>query len=632
MKGIKYAFLIVIIPSFAGSIVVAHAALTLGGNGISGTAGVTLDTTATISIGTSSATGITIGNANANITISGPVTISPTTTIQNLITSGLTISGLGASTQCLHVNAAGIVSGTGFDCGSGNGGASFSLASTSTIVSAYNIGAWGDSLTVGNEDGSGITYPNELALLEPGTNVTNFGVGGQTSTAITNRFLAASNTWPWYTLIWSGRNNYTSTNTVENDINTMVAQLPNPKQFIVMSILNGEYGPTEQCGGTGLTDIQQINNYLAATYSNNYLDIRSFLVNQYNPSIGADVVDYDNCVLPQSLRAVDNAGTITQNITATTTSFTVNYTQGSLAQYQIMNVGSEKIMITGISGGSTITSAIRGYGSTTAASYSSGQAFTGIDNIHLSGAGYTLIAQQVAAKMAAIASTTPTLVTSELLPQFFSSTSSSISNPSGTPPIYQINATPNQTSGQMTGSYLTLNGSLVLPNGSVNSGIYGFYSDGVHNDRVLTNSNGLINIGGTYVAGIDFSVGQIANYIYMGNCPGTMTLSIATAGAECGNALLVNGSVQLSASSTVVTPSIGGSSLSLGACSSATSSIDTSVTTSSAAFITTPERYLNPGTFDWSSQVIAPGVLETDVCAKVAGTPTSTPFNVKILK
>lgn len=48
----------------------------------------------------------------------------------------------------------------------------------------YNITAWGDSITAGNEDGTGVTYPNQLAADIPGSVVNNEGVGGQTSTQI----------------------------------------------------------------------------------------------------------------------------------------------------------------------------------------------------------------------------------------------------------------------------------------------------------------------------------------------------------------------------------------------------------------------------------------------------------------
>jgi hypothetical protein len=95
---------------------------------------------------------------------------------------------------------------------------------------------------------------------------------------------------------------------------------------------------------------------------------------------------------------------------------------------------------------------------------------------------------------------------------------------------------------------------------------------------------------------------------------------------------LANGSVQFTSSSTVVTAAIGGSALTAGQCSTATSSIDTSVTTSTSAFITTPETYISPASFNWASQLISQGILETDVCSIIAGTPTSTKYNVKILK
>lgn len=49
--------------------------------------------------------------------------------------------------------------------------------------------AWGDSLTAGNEDGSGITYPNQLQLLT-GVPVFNLGIGGQTSSQIAVRMNA----------------------------------------------------------------------------------------------------------------------------------------------------------------------------------------------------------------------------------------------------------------------------------------------------------------------------------------------------------------------------------------------------------------------------------------------------------
>ena len=57
----------------------------------------------------------------------------------------------------------------------------------SNQVNWYNITAWGDSLTHGKEDGTGVSYPNQLAADIPGSVVNDEGVGGQTSTQIAVR-------------------------------------------------------------------------------------------------------------------------------------------------------------------------------------------------------------------------------------------------------------------------------------------------------------------------------------------------------------------------------------------------------------------------------------------------------------
>jgi hypothetical protein len=56
-------------------------------------------------------------------------------------------------------------------------------------LGTYSITAWGDSLTQGNEDLSGITYPKQLAKLT-GQTVANYGIGGETSSQIAVRLNA----------------------------------------------------------------------------------------------------------------------------------------------------------------------------------------------------------------------------------------------------------------------------------------------------------------------------------------------------------------------------------------------------------------------------------------------------------
>ena len=95
------------------------------------------------------------------------------------------------------------------------------VASFTYTIGKY-MAAWGDSLTLGNQDGSGTTYPAVLAT-NTGSTIYNGGVGGDTSTQIATRMLAAPQYNGYITLIWSGRNNFSSQATILADIASMVA-------------------------------------------------------------------------------------------------------------------------------------------------------------------------------------------------------------------------------------------------------------------------------------------------------------------------------------------------------------------------------------------------------------------------
>jgi len=97
------------------------------------------------------------------------------------------------------------------------------------------------------------------------------------------------------------------------------------------------------------------------------------------------------------------------------------------------------------------------------------------------------------------------------------------------------------------------------------------------------------------------------------------------------SALDIKGTVRFEASSTITTASLGGSALLAGACSSVTSSIDSTVTSSTAAFVTTPQTFPGAGAY-WSSYLSAPSVLTTEVCEPVAATPVASLYNIKIIK
>lgn len=100
-------------------------------------------------------------------------------------------------------------------------------------------------------------------------------------------------------IIWSGRNNATDPTTVKSDIAGMVSTLTS-SNYVVLSVLNAS---TETVGTGTYNTIIALNNDLKTTYGSKYLDVRSYLVSNYNPSIPQDVTDHSNDVVPSSLRA-----------------------------------------------------------------------------------------------------------------------------------------------------------------------------------------------------------------------------------------------------------------------------------------------------------------------------------------
>jgi lysophospholipase L1-like esterase len=195
-----------------------------------------------------------------------------------------------------------------------------SLAPASVVTRSYldhvavtnltawlSITTWGDSLTAG--DGSSAStnrYPAALGRYS-GFIVSNGGVSGQTSTQIRTRQTAGSNTWTSPTIIWAGRNNFTDTNAVLADVAAMVANMAtygNTNRYLVMSVINAN-NATEWVGTTSYNTITNLNGALSAAYGANYLDIRSYLVSQYNPLNAQDVIDHNHDCLPSSLQSGD---------------------------------------------------------------------------------------------------------------------------------------------------------------------------------------------------------------------------------------------------------------------------------------------------------------------------------------
>lgn len=156
--------------------------------------------------------------------------------------------------------------------------------------------AWGDSLTAGT---GGTPYPTTLSTLRSGALVYNGGIGGEISTQIKDRMIAAPERYSTYALIWAGHNNADAPTTVKADIATMVGALTSPK-YLVLGLLTSSVSIK---GSAAYNTITTMNNELAVTYAGHYLDIRAALIAAYDPNNAQDVIDHANDVTPSSLRS-----------------------------------------------------------------------------------------------------------------------------------------------------------------------------------------------------------------------------------------------------------------------------------------------------------------------------------------
>lgn len=169
------------------------------------------------------------------------------------------------------------------------------LLSSQLITFGQIFVAWGDSLTFGY---GGDPYPAQLEALT-GITTLNRGINGETSTQIAARFLAEPALSGEHVVIWAGRNNFLDPGTVESDITSMVSRLTT-SDYLVLGLINGD---GEQLGRPAHDQIASINLDLAATYGGHFIDIQHVLVNAYDPSSPADVLDFSADLPPTSLRS-----------------------------------------------------------------------------------------------------------------------------------------------------------------------------------------------------------------------------------------------------------------------------------------------------------------------------------------
>lgn len=154
-----------------------------------------------------------------------------------------------------------------------------------------NIAAWGDSITD--------LYARTLAQIYPDRQVYNGGVVGQTSMQIAARLQADVAHKTWVSILWYGHNNW-SKDEVKADIASSIAALGPNRAYVVLSMLN--WAPTGARGTQEYADTVRVNGELAAMYPDNFLDIRQYLVGQYDPNAWQDVQDHQNDLPPSSLR------------------------------------------------------------------------------------------------------------------------------------------------------------------------------------------------------------------------------------------------------------------------------------------------------------------------------------------
>jgi hypothetical protein len=159
-----------------------------------------------------------------------------------------------------------------------------------------NIALWGDSMIPGVS--RAFTY-----LWDPPREIFDGGIAGQTSAEVAGRALADNDHRDWLTIFWMGHNNDSQPDQIKADIAACVAHLaPGNNRFIVLSVLNKADG-TEDKGSPRYDTILKLNADLAAAYPDNFLDMRSFMVSQFNPGDPQELEDAQKDLPSAQLRA-----------------------------------------------------------------------------------------------------------------------------------------------------------------------------------------------------------------------------------------------------------------------------------------------------------------------------------------
>jgi hypothetical protein len=149
----------------------------------------------------------------------------------------------------------------------------------------------------------------------------------------------------------------------------------------------------------------------------------------------------------------------------------------------------------------------------------------------------------------------------------------------------------------------------------------------------VTSGSGVLTTGaygGTFSDGVGMDYVSGTARFWAGTGDGFAWYAGGNGGAQLG-ALSTGGALTVASIGTTAytSSSIGGSALLAGACASTTVSI-TGLTTA-MTLITTPVTYPGDGTF-WHAYASAAGTATVKVCESVAGTPTASTYNIRVIQ
>lgn len=203
----------------------------------------------------------------------------------------------------------------------------------------------------------------------------------------------------YFQVLETGRNNYGNLAQVLSDDAAMVSVLPSPKQYVVTSVINGNY-PSEHCFPIPTANciaIAALNAGKAAANPGHYVDTWTPLLNAYNPSFPLDVIDNSNGVVPSTLRAIWT-GTTAGSCAAGATTCCLSGPPPAVGAIGYLNEnssspytpGTEFVVINsvanpGICSSGSQVNLTRGYAGSTPASITSGGYWGYWDPLHLNG-------------------------------------------------------------------------------------------------------------------------------------------------------------------------------------------------------------------------------------------------------